>query len=231
MQVASQLARLGARLEHIIRRVSGDQRGEITLVEGGGREVAAQICGVGTVLRGQAGQQEGDLGLLRVARETDERTSDIGLQPGGHGQVRHTIRGGGHGVVAPRGREAGNFRAELLDRAHAQVVLLLQAAEVLGVIGAGAVGKTGDEGLVDRHRGGELINKELEVPGELHDLIVGAGRRARRGARGRRGCRLGGGRTEEQKAAHDGEEAHLSCDSTIDCQDMIGKSMRGKYIE
>lgn len=103
------------------------------------------------------------------------------------------------------------------------MVLLLQAAEILGVIGAGALGKTGDEGLVDRHRGGELINKELEVPGELHDLIVGAGRRARRGARGRGGCRLGGGRTEEQKAAHDGEETHLSCDSTIDCQDMIGK--------
>lgn len=172
MQVAAQHAGLVASLDDMTGRVGRDQRGVVGL-EVDRREVAAQVGRVGTVLRGQTGHQERDLGLLRVSRETDEGAADVRLETSGLAQVCPAVLDRGQAEVALGGREAGDLGAELLDRAHAEAVLLLQAAKVVGIVDAGALWEAREDGLVERDRAVKSVNEELEVPGELHDLVVG----------------------------------------------------------
>lgn len=109
------------------------------------------------------------------------------------------------GEVAFRGCEAGYLGADLLDCAHAEAVLGLEALDVFGVGGGAAVGEAGDYGLVHGVVGVESVAEELEVPGELDDLVVGVGR----GAAGRvRALGCGGGSADEQEAAQGLEETH-----------------------
>lgn len=178
MKVAAKHAGLVASLDNMTGRVRRDQRGVVGL-EVDRREVAAQVSRVGAVLSGQTGHQERDLGLLRVSRETDEGAADVGLEPSGLAQVSPAVLDRGQAEIAPGGRKAGDICTELLDRAHAEAVLLLQAAKVVGIVDAGALWEAGEDGLVERDRAVESVNEELEVPGELHDLVVGVSGRAR----------------------------------------------------
>lgn len=91
-----------------------------------------------------------------------------------------------------------------MDGGKAQAVLLLQALEV-GVAGRRATGEAGDEALVDLNGGIEALDKDLEVPGELHDSVVAR-------ANGSRALVLGhrGGDSNEEQAGEGGKEAHFA---------------------
>ena len=171
MQVLSEHARLVTGLGDVVGRVRRDQRGAVGLEEDG-QDLVTEPGSVGTVLRRQPREQERDLGLLRVAREADEGAGQVGFNPRGLAQVRLAVGDLREGEVAIRGCEAGNLGAELLDCAHAEAGLGLQAFDVFRVGDATAVGETRDESLVDGVVGVESVAEELEVPGKLDDLVV-----------------------------------------------------------
>lgn len=210
MQVATQHARLVPRLEDPVRRVRAEQSGAVRLEEDGAH-VATQPSRVGGMLSSQTGEQEADLGLLGVSGETDEGAADVLLELSGVLQVHRAAAGRGQRVVAAGGGEAGNLGAELLDGSCAEMVLLLHAAQVGGVVDAGAVGHAGDEHRRHVARRVESLQHELEVPCQLHGLVVRRGRGAHRGgSRRRRRGRLRGDCACEQEAAQEREETHFS---------------------
>ena len=171
MQVLSEHARLVTGLDHVVGRVRRDQRSAVGLEEDG-QDLVTKPGRVGTVLRRQPREQERDLGLLRVAREADEGAGQVGFNPRGLAQVRPAVGDLREGKVTSRGCEAGNLGAKLLDCAHAEAGLGLQAFDVFRVGDAAAVGESRDESLVDGVVGVESVAEELEVPGELDDLVV-----------------------------------------------------------
>lgn len=174
VQILSKHTRLATRLEHIVGRVSGNQRGAVRLEEDR-HAVATEPGRMSRMLSRQAGQEERDLGLLRVPRKTDESTAEVSLETGRLLQVGLAVHRLGDGVVALGGLEAGDLRADLLDRANTQAVLLLDAADVVGVVDAGGIGETSEDGPVQRDGGVESVDEELEVPSELDNVCVGRG--------------------------------------------------------
>lgn len=208
-QVAAEHTRLVTRLGDPVGRVGTDQSSAVSLEEDRA-DLAAEPSSLGSVASRQTGHEEADLGLLGVSGKTDEGTRNVVLKLGGVLQERLAVAGLGQSEVAARGGEAGHLGAELLDGSRAQVVLLLQAAQVGGVVDAGAAGQAGQDG--GRHGGRRVVTLQqtLEVPGELDDLDVRRRRRAgRRSSRRRGGGRLGHGGTSEHEAAQEREETHF----------------------
>lgn len=193
----AELAGLVTGLEDVVGRVGGDQGGGVC-GEDGLLDVAGDVVGVGGVLGGEAGHEEGDLWGLGVGGETDVGAADVLLELLGVLDPGLAVLGVGEGEVAARGGEAGHLGAELLDGAHAETVLALDALEVGVVVGGGAVVGAVEEGRVQRLRRVVALQEVLEGPAELHDLgVAGAGRAA---------LRRGG--ADKESAAQSGEEAH-----------------------
>lgn len=205
MDVLAQLAGAVTGLENVVGGVRGDQGGAVAREDGRvGARVAAQPRSVGAVLTSQAGEEEGQLGLLGVGRQADEGTRDISFELGGVLDVRDAARDAGESEFTSRSVEAGDLGADLLDGGEAQAVLLLQALEVV-VAGGGAAREAGDEALVDLDRGVEALDEDLEVPGELHDGVVAGANGGRAFVLGRRTSD-----SDEEQAGEGREKAHFA---------------------
>lgn len=205
MDVLTQLAGAVTGLEDMVGGVRRDQRGTVARKYGGvGARVAAQPRSVGAVLTRKTGEEEGQLGLLGVGRQTDEGTRDISFELRGILDVRNATGDAGESEFTAWGLEARDLGTDLLDSGKAQAVLLLEALEV-GVAGGGAAGEARDEALVDLNGGVEALDEDLEVPGELHDGVVA-------GANGGRALVLGhrGGDSDEEQAGEGRKEAHFA---------------------
>lgn len=171
MQVLAEHARAVSGLADVVWRVRRDQRGAVRLEEDW-QDLVTKPRRMGTVLGRQPREQERDLGLLRITREADEGAGHVGFNARGVAQVRLAVGDLWEGEVAFRGCEAGHLCAELLDCAHTEAGLGFQAFDVFRVSDAAAVGETGHHSLIDGVVGVESVAEELEVPGELNDLVV-----------------------------------------------------------
>lgn len=111
------------------------------------------------MLSSQTGQQEGNLGGLGVASETDESTSDGGFKSVAPQSPDRRAADSGVGVAALGRRESRGFGANLLDSLDAKLVVLLHSEEDLLKSDNTGIARSGRKGRVD----GVVVESTEEV--------------------------------------------------------------------